>query len=44
MWDKQLNCPEYLREIDRAIKHEEDNADFWLREETKPKIVEIVET
>lgn len=30
VWNSQLNCPEYLKEVDKALTHEEDNADYWL--------------
>ena len=30
VWNAQLNCPEYLREVDNALMKEEENADYWL--------------
>ena len=39
---KDLNCPEYLEEADRSLKREEEDADFWLEPDTKPKMLEIV--
>ena len=38
-----MNCPEYLNLVEKALIHEEHNADFWLQAETKPKMLKIVE-
>ena len=43
LWNSQLNCPEYLNEVNKALAHEEENADYWLQVETKPKMLKIVE-
>ena len=39
---KDLNCPEYLEEAKRSLQREEEDADFWLEPDTKPKMLEIV--
>ena len=43
LWNSQLNCPEYLMEVEKALTKEETNADFWLQPETKPKMLKRVE-
>ena len=43
VWNSNLNCPEYLQEVEKALAKEEENADFWLQPETKPKMLKIVE-
>jgi len=31
-WNSSMGCFDYLYEVDRAIKREEENADFWLQQ------------
>ena len=40
-WNSSMGCFDYLYEVDRAIKREEENADFWLQQQTKSKVVNI---
>lgn len=43
-WFSTLTCHEYVEKINSHLKQEETNADFYLQEQTKPKIINIVLT
>jgi hypothetical protein len=38
-----LNCPEYLREAENNIIKEEERANHFLQQETKPKLLKTIE-
>jgi cullin 1 len=38
LWIGTLNCPEYLSEVDKALTKEEENAAYWLQQETHSKL------
>ena len=38
-----LNCPEYLRIIDKHLEKEEERADYLLQRETKDKLLKSVQ-
>mgnify|MGYP000971680873 FL=1 len=42
LWNSTRNCPEYLKEVQKFLKNEEANADYWLQPETKMKMLKIV--
>jgi len=42
-WNAQMNCPEYLAKVNKHLINEENNADYWLQPETKPKMLQKVE-
>ena len=42
-WNNECNCPEYLTKVKTALANEEENADYWLMAESKPKMLKIVE-
>ena len=41
-WNNTLNCPEYLREVQKFLANETLNADYWLLPETKSKVISAV--
>ena len=43
LWNSTRNCPEYLKEVQKFLKNEEANADYWLQPETKMKMLKIVQ-
>ena len=43
LWLSEYNCVEYLEAVERALNKEETNAAYWLEDETKPKMLSIVE-
>lgn len=43
-WYSSLSCHEYLIKVHEHLQKEEANADFYLQEQTKPKIINIVLT
>lgn len=44
MWYSSLQTHEYIETVSRHLGKEEVNADFYLQEQTKPKIINIVLT
>lgn len=42
LWFAELNCYEYVEKVNNHLHQEEANADFYLQEQTKPKIINIV--
>ena len=36
------NCPEYLREIDKHLRKEEERADYFLQPETKDRLLNVI--
>ena len=43
-WMGRLNCPEYLREIEKHLLKEEERASHFLQPETKPKLLITIQT
>lgn len=43
LWINTLNCHEYLQEVDKAITKEEENAVYWLQQETTSKLLQRIE-
>lgn len=43
LWNSTRNCPEYLKEVQKFLANEENNADYWLQPETKTKMLKIAE-
>lgn len=41
-WFSSLVCFEYVEKINYHLQKEEANADYYLQEQTKPKIINIV--
>jgi hypothetical protein len=39
-----LNCPEYLREAEENLRKEEERANYFLQQETKPKLLAVIQT
>jgi len=44
LWISTLSCPEYLNEVDKALRKEEENAIYWLQPETSNKLFMRVES
>lgn len=44
IWSDQFNCFEYIQKISAHLTKEEQNADYFLQPETKPKILAITLT
>ena len=44
LWYNTLSCHEYIVKVSEHLQKEETNADFYLQEQTKPKIINIVLT
>lgn len=42
-WSTNLNCPEYLREVENHLEKETENAEYWLQTESKSKVMALVE-
>lgn len=40
----RLNCPEYLREAEKHLLKEEERANYYLQPETKPKLLNVIQT
>lgn len=40
----RLNCPEYLREAEKHLLKEEERANHYLQAETKPKLLNTIQT
>lgn len=43
-WFLNLNCPEYVREAEKNLVKEEERANYFLQQETKPKLLGIIQT
>ena len=41
-WMSNCNCPEYLREIDKHLRKEEERADYFLQPETKDRLLNVI--
>lgn len=41
-WFRTVSCYEYVVAVYKNLTKEEANADFWLQDQTKPKVVKIV--
>lgn len=41
-WNNMYSCFEYIKKVSEHLKKEEDNADFFLQHDTKPRILQIV--
>lgn len=42
-WLMEFNCPEYLREAEQNILKEESRADYLLQQETKSKLLSVIQ-
>lgn len=38
-----LNCPEYLREAEKNLLKEEERANYFLQQETKSKLLNVIQ-
>lgn len=43
-WLCNFNCPEYLREAEHSLLKEEERANYFLQQETKPKLLRVIQT
>lgn len=39
-----FNCPEYLREAEKNLIKEEERANYFLQMESKPKLLNTIQT
>ena len=42
LWFTSLSCHEYIVKVEEHLDKEEKNADYFLQESTKPKMVNIL--
>jgi hypothetical protein len=42
MWQSTMSCSEYISKIAFHLKKEEDNADYFLQEQSREKVLSIV--
>jgi hypothetical protein len=41
-WSQMYSCSEYIQKISFHLKKEEDNADYFLQEQSKSKVIDIL--